>query len=152
IDLPATGADSAANLTTAHFCAADLAVARVARYILELPARARAQFEVVASDARDSTRVLRSETATCNGGLPFSFPPLILHASSSHLSNQLTVNAYGSGLGTAQSARLVSRDSSWDVPLQVNARNESSVTASAEVAATLPGSILEVTTTGGGLT
>ncbi|MBI5711671.1 MAG: family 43 glycosylhydrolase [Candidatus Eisenbacteria bacterium] len=142
IDLPTTRADSAANLTTAHFCVAGSSAPSGAQYVLDLPVGTRGKLKVVALDPNDpdSSRVIESNEVTYNGGLAGSYPPVVLHASSVHQSLQLRVTAVGSGLSTASSMSIVALDSSWTLPLTVTARSDGSLMGAASVAALLPAS------------
>src|SRR5262249_227257 len=113
ISSPATVADSAGNISTAHFCAADNRTTTVAEYILHLPAGRRGNFKVVAIAPSDSTQVIQSGVVICNGGLGVAFEPTILNAASAHPASELTVSLLGDALGDIDAAALEAPDSSW---------------------------------------
>lgn len=138
IDPPATAADSAANLITAHFCSDEGETATLARQVVDLPAGGRGKLKVVALDPSDPDRVIASNEVRYNGGIEGGYPPVVLHASSVHQSLQLEVTVRGSGLDGASTLSIMAPDSSWSLPLTVTSRNDASLTGVASVAAILP--------------
>src|SRR5207249_2245166 len=100
-----TRADSVANMTTAHFCSGGAAPASTAFFLLDLPAGSSGKLKLVALDPSDpvSLRVAQSPEVTFNGGATGPYPPVLLLASSTHLSGTLAVTAVGAGLLAAQS-------------------------------------------------
>jgi len=144
LDGPATPADSAAHLATAHFCSGGSEAAEQAVFQLDLPAWGRGKCKVVALDPVDSTSVLESNEVTFNGGVSDDFEPAVLDVESTHEGTDLLVSAVGTGLDAAESAKLVAPDGSWTVNLNVVNRSSSALTASAYVAADLPASVLAV--------
>jgi hypothetical protein len=85
LDLPATAADSAANLSYAHFCSADSIIGAPAKIVLDLEGYSRAKFKIVALDPADpeSSSVLESNDVTYNGGVVDAYPAVVLRASTS---------------------------------------------------------------------
>ena len=140
IEGPATAADSAENMVTAHYCSDESSTATVAQQVVDLPLGGRGKLKAVALDPNDpdSSRVIASNEATYNGGIDGTYPPVVLHASSVHQSLQLRVTAVGSGLSAASSMSIMAPDSSWSLRLTVTSRSEGSVTGVASVAALLP--------------
>lgn len=138
IDPPATAADSAANLITAHFCSDESETATLARQVVDLPAAGRGKLKVVALDPSDPDRVIASNEVRYNGGVEGGYPPVVLHASSVHQSLQLEVTVRGSGLDGANTLSIMAPDSSWSLPLTVTSRSDASLTGVASVAAILP--------------
>jgi hypothetical protein len=143
---PATAADSAANLITAHFCSAGSNPTFAAQYILDLAACGHGNLKAVALDPTDpdSRRVIESNEATYNGGVDGSYPPAILRASRSHPSTQLRVEAVGVGLASAGRVEIAAPDTSWRLTLNVTERSDTALTAVAQVAADLPPFVLQV--------
>jgi hypothetical protein len=135
---PATPADSAANLATAEFCAANGTTAATAYYVLDQPGGSQSRFKVVALDPADSNSVLVSNEVTCNGGAAGLYPPIVLKASSVHQSLELRVTAIGASLQATASMRVMAPDSSWSLPLAIITSSESAVTGVASVAALMP--------------
>jgi hypothetical protein len=150
IDAPATAADSAANLVTAHFCS-DESNATVARQVVDLPAGGRGRLKVVALDPNDpdSSQVIESNEVKYNGGVEGDYPSVVLHASSVHQSLKLQVTAVGTGLVAAKSMNIMAPDSSWTLPLTVTLRSDHSLTGTASVAAVLPVCQAAISTEGG---
>jgi hypothetical protein len=154
VDLPITPADSAANLTTAHFCSGGAGAASMALFLLDLPAGATGKLKVAAIDPADpdSSRVLQSSEVTFNGSAEGDYPPLILHASSVHQSDLFFVTARGIGLSSIGHAGLAAPDTSWRLTLSVSQQSDTLLTASASVPALMPASVLELSAPAGGTT
>jgi hypothetical protein len=142
---PSTPEDSTANLATARFCSGGSGGASEATYLLDLPAWGRGKCKVVALDPADSTAVLESNEVTFNGGVSDSYPPVVLRVASSHAEAQFFLWAVGTGLAETDSVKLVAPNSSWTVPLNLVQKSNTTLAASAYVAADLPASVLTVT-------
>ena len=150
VDEPATAADSAAHLRTAHFCSDEgEPAATQARYVVDLPAGSAGNLKVVALDPNDSTQVIESNEITFNGGVLGEYAPVVLRASSIHQSLKLQVTAVGVGLSETDALSIVASDSSWNLPLTITSLSDGAVTASASVAALLPACVVSVGTEGG---
>ena len=150
VDEPATAADSAAHLRTAHFCSDEgEPAATQARYVVDLPAGSAGNLKVVALDPNDSTQVIESNEVTFNGGVIGEYPPVVLRASSVHQSLQLKVTVLGAGLGATDALSIMAPDSTWSLPLTVTSRTDGAVTGVASVAALLPECEVSVGTEGG---
>jgi len=154
IDRPSTPADSAANQLTAHFCSAGSATASAAWYVLDLVGQSRGKLKAVALDTADPTspRVIQSPEVTFNGGVAGDYPPLILTATSVHQSDLLLITAAGTGLSSVSNAELVAPDASWRLPLSISQQSDGSIAASANVAALMPASVIELSAPAGGTT
>jgi len=144
VDGPATSEDSTAHQITAHFCSGGSSASERAAYVVDLPAWARGKCKVVALDPADSSRVLESNEVTFNGGVSDSFPPVVLAATQSRAGNAVLVNATGAGLGAAERVEIVAPDSSWTVRLATVQLTNTTLSATAEVPASLPPALLEV--------
>jgi hypothetical protein len=145
VDEPATSADSAAHLRTAHFCSDENEpLATVARYVIDLPAGGAGKFKVVALDPSDSTQVIESNEATFNGGVTGDYAPAILRVTTVHQSMAFHLSAFGAGLGSTRDLVLAASDGAWRTPLTVTSRTDGAVTATAPFAATVPACIVEI--------
>ena len=151
VDPPSTPADSAANQVTAHFCSAGEAAATRAYFLLDQPGGSRGRLKVVALDPTDpdSNRVIESNEVTFNGGIDGPYPPVILSATSEHSTVLLRISVVGAGLDSVTAMRVGSADHLWDVPLTIESKSKSWLTATAEVAASLPEAVLVASTAGG---
>lgn len=147
IDPPATPADSAANLITAHFCDDGGAEAQLGYWTIELVGESRGKLKVVATDPADSFLIVESNEVTFNGGLDgeYSEPsvPVITSAGYSHEGSTLYIQATGTGLGSLTAARLSATDRTWTFPLTIIAQNDSSLSATAATVASVPACALE---------
>ena len=145
IDQPSTPADSAANLITAHFCAAG-SEATTAYFVLEQPSGSKGRLKVVAFDPTDpdSSRVIESNEVTYNGGVEGDYAPVLLRASSTHETALLQVTALGAGLSSVQSMKVGAPDNLWSVPLTVVEQSDASITATANVYVPLPQATVQV--------
>jgi hypothetical protein len=90
----------------------------------------------------------RSEVVTFNGGVVGSLPPGIVGTTSARESTVLTVEARGVGLASATTAFIVAADTSWQIPLAISASTDTTLTASADVPASLSDAVLQVTVGG----
>ncbi len=151
IDGPATSADSAANLITAHLCSAGMTGASTASYLIDVPGGTHGKLKVVALDPADSTTVIESNEVTCNGGIEGDYAPVILRAASVHQSLRLRVTAIGAGLRAARLLSLTATDASWTLPLTIAAQSNSVIAGEALVAALLPACRTSVAATSGGV-
>ncbi|HET7226185.1 MAG TPA: FlgD immunoglobulin-like domain containing protein [Candidatus Eisenbacteria bacterium] len=140
---PATPADSAANLVTAHFCSGGSSTAASAYYVLDLLGGSRGRLRAVAL-ASDSS-VIESNEVTYNQGVSGTFEPVILSSTSTHVHGELTVNVEGAGLAAAQGLNIAATDGSWSFPLAIVGRSDSSITAHRVLAATLPQCMVQAT-------
>lgn len=147
IDPPATGADSAANQITAHFCS-DGALAVIAEQIVDLPAGGRGKLKVIALDSRYGT-IIESNEVTYNEGIGGDYPSVALAASSSHTTDQFVVHATGTGLSDVVEVIAQAPDSLWSLPLQIIEQSDSALTAVAEVVASMPASVLRLSSQSG---
>jgi sucrose-6-phosphate hydrolase SacC (GH32 family) len=143
LDGPSTPDDSTAHRVTAHFCSGGSSEAEQATFVLDLPAWGRGKCKVVALDPADSTVVLESNEVTFNGGVSDAFEPVLLGASSLHQSTRFTIRAVGSGLEAIRSASLAAQDGRWRVSLEISDQDGSTLTASADIVADVPASILQ---------
>lgn len=153
IDQPATVEDSMAHRSTAHFCS-DGNSASKAEQVVDLPTGGRGKLKVVALDSSDpgSANIVESNQVTYNGGVADPFPTLALRAWSSHAGSQFVVHAAGSGLSDVIGATARASDGLWSLPLQITERTDSTLTAAAEVIASMPQSELRLTSSNGGVT
>jgi hypothetical protein len=153
ISAPSTGAEIAENLLTAWFCSASSQPATAARFVLDLPGGKRGKFRVVALDPSDpdSSRAIQTDVVTFNGGVETSFPPVVLRASTVHLSTAFQLHAVGSGLTEARKLALAAPDGSWQVPLTITAQSENALAATAQLAASVPASVIRVNGEDGGV-
>ncbi|HET7224698.1 MAG TPA: hypothetical protein VFK69_03200 [Candidatus Eisenbacteria bacterium] len=143
---PMTAADSAANLTTAHFCSAGSPPASVAYYLLDLTAGSRGKLKVVALSADSS--VIGSNEVTYNGGVDGDYQPVILSATSAHHHGNLTVTVQGAGLHAVQGLSVQATDGSWTFPLNLVSGSDTAVVAQGALAAPLPLCSVEATIAG----
>ena len=143
IDSQETYPDVQANMTTAHFCSASQSV--VARYAVDLPGGRKGRFKVVAIDPSDpdSTHIVQTGEVTFNGGVTPPFPIAILRVTTVHQSLQFEVHAIGLGFDRAESIDLKATDYSWDQSLAIQQRTDSTFTASADLAASVPDCLVE---------
>lgn len=141
---PASSADIAENQVTAQFCSSGNEPASTALFVLDLPGGKKGRFEVVALDPADpeSSRVVQSGVATFNGGVVTRFPSVILRATTVHQSTEFRLHAVGAGLTHTRGLTLVAPDGAWQVPLSIANQGETSITASASLAANVPASII----------
>jgi hypothetical protein len=142
IDAPTTAADSAANLMTANLCS-DGNPAATAKQIVDLPAGGRGKLKVIALNPV-SGGITESNEVTYNGGIDGDFPSVALAASSSHATDQFVVHAAGTGLSEVVEVIAQAPDSLWSLPLQITERSDSTLTAVAQVVASLPASVLRL--------
>jgi hypothetical protein len=147
IDAPATAADSAANQITAHFCS-EGSPAIIAQQIVDLPAGGHGKLKAVALDPASGTLIETNEV-TYNGGVIGVYPSVALAASTSHATDQFVVHAAGSGLSDVVEVIAQAPDSLWSLPLQITEQSDSTLTAVAQVAASMPSSVLRLTSQSG---
>jgi hypothetical protein len=150
IDAPTTAADSAANLLTAYFCS-DGGPAIGAQQVVDLPAGGRGKLKVVAPDAV-SGGIIESNEVRYNAGIEGAYPPVAFAASSSHPTDQFVVHAAGTGLSDVVGAIAQAPDSLWSLALQITEHSDSTLTAAAEVFASMPASVLRLTSKSGAVT
>lgn len=119
IEPPATPADSAANLITAHFCSSGQDRATDARSVLDQPGGSRSRLRVVALDPSDpdSSRVIASNEVTCNGGVDGQYFPAILRVRSDHRTAVLQLDVVGSALEALGSVSISAPQLGGKVPL-----------------------------------
>ena len=146
---PSSPEDSTAHRVTALFCSGGSGAAEEAVFHLDLPAWGRGKCKVVALDPADSSHVLESNEVTFNGGVDGSYPSVALAASSSHATGQYVVHAAGVGLSEVVQAVAQAPDSLWSLPLQITEQSDSTLTATAEVVASMPSSVLRLTSRSG---
>jgi hypothetical protein len=144
VDPPSTPADSAANEITMRLCSAGSAMASTAYFLVDIIGGSQGKLKVIALDQADSSHVIESNEATFNGGVDGSFQPAVLSVTQTRTSTTVSVTAIGSDLSTVLESRIVAPDSSWVVPLTPVQRTSTSLTANADVPASLPPAILEV--------
>jgi hypothetical protein len=139
VDEPATSADSAAHLRTAHFCSDENEpLATAARYVIDLPGTGAGKFKAVALDPNDSTQAIESGEVTFNGGVSSDYPGVVLHASFEHASASLSVSVVGLGLSGTRSIALAPPDSSWRLPLTLSELDDRHVVATTYLGIPLP--------------
>ena len=143
---PLTPADSAANVSTAHFCSAS--AASIAYYVLDLTGGSGGKLKVVMLDPADSTHVIESNEVTYNESVEGEYGPIILRATSVHRYGDLTVTVVGTGLGATQGVSIAAKDGLWTFPLTMTSRSDSLLTAGGTLAAPLPECTVEATTDG----
>lgn len=143
---PATAADSAANMITTTFCSTGSSAAPFAYFVMDQPGGSCARFKVVALDPGDpdSLIVLESNEVESNGGISGESAPALLRANRSHDSSDLRVEAIGVGLSAASTFEIAAPDTSWRLALNVEARSDTRLAASARVAADMPPFVLSV--------
>ena len=146
VDPPSTPADSAANQVTAHFCSSGSAAAPTAYFLVDLVGDTHGKLKVVALDPSDTTQALESNEVTFDGGIDGDYLPVILAASSSRHSLQLSVQAVGSGLSGPKTVTLLAPNGLWKVSLGVVAQSNTALTATADIAANVPSCLLQATT------
>lgn len=142
IDPPSTAADSAANQVTAHFCSAGSDSASIAYFLLDLVGGSKGKLEVVALNPTDTTQVIESNEVTYNGGVTGDYSPTVLSFSVSHEGSPLTIMATGTSLGSVTSATVLTPDTTWTIPLTIQARTDTSITATGTMTQALQGSSL----------
>jgi hypothetical protein len=150
IDAPATAPDSAANQITAYFCS-DESNATVAQQVVDLPADGHGKLKIIMLDPT-SSNIIESNEVRYNGGIEGAFPSVALAASGSHATNQFVVHAAGTGLADVVEVIAQAPDSLWSLPLQITEHSDSTLTAVAEVFASMPASVLRLTSAGGTVT
>jgi hypothetical protein len=143
IEGPSTSADSAANLTTAHFCSGGANGASAATYLVDLPGNAHGKLKAVALDPADSSQVIESNEVTFNGGIEASYQPLISSVSRSHDSERYVVQARGQSLSAVRQVAIVAPDGSWSRPLVIEEQTDSTLTASNNIVAPVPSCMLQ---------
>src|SRR5262245_46028674 len=139
---PSTPADSAANRTTAHFCSAGSGSASIAYFVLDLVGGSKGRLKVVALDPIDTTHVIESNEVTYNGGVTGDYSPMILSVTVSHEGSPLTITAAGTSLGTVTSATVITPDTTWTIPLTIQAQTDTSITATGTLTQALQGTSL----------
>ncbi len=149
IDGPGTPEDSSANLITAHFCSDPSSGATLAYYQLDLAAQSQGKLKVIALSPVDTSQVIESNEVTFNGGVDGDYPPALLAASSSRQSTIFTVRAVGSGLSAMSSVTIADPAGRWRIGLEVGARSDTSLTASAIVSAAVPPCVVQAASQGG---
>lgn len=139
-------AELSAHRRTAQFCSTGENAATTAWYVFDVPVGGSGKLKVVALDPSDpsSNRVLQSDVATFNGGSQREFPPVILRTETTHQSTDYQLRAVGAGLGAATHALLVGSDGSWDQLLDITDLSDTSLTATASLAAVVPACFLRV--------
>lgn len=144
---PSTTAEATENLLTARFCAASGEPVTTARLVFDLPGGKRGKFRAVALDPTDpdSSRVVQTDAVTFNGGVATAFPPVVFRTSTVHRSTAFQLKVVGAGLAGASDLVLAAPDASWRVPLAVANQGETSIDATASLAANVPASVLQVT-------
>ena len=147
-DPPSTPADSAAHLITAHFCSGGSS-ATTAYFLLDQPGESKGRMKVVALDPADTTQVIESNEVTLNDGIGGDYAPVLLSAASEHSTALLQVSVVGAGLDSVTTLTVGSNDHLWNVPLTITTRRGSTLTATAEVAASLPAAMVLGATAGG---
>ena len=150
IDPPATSADSAAHQVTAHFCS-EGDPATVALQVIDLPAEGHGKLRVVAADPTSGS-VLESNEIRYNGGVDGDYPSCALAASSSHSVDQFVIHVSGAGLTGIVEAMAQAPDSLWSLPLDIIEHTDSTLTASAQVYASMPASVVRLTDQSGEVT
>jgi glycosyl hydrolase family 32/flagellar hook capping protein FlgD len=156
VEGPSDPLELAANESVALFCSAIGSLSSTAWQVFELPGSTRGRVRAVSYDSVAAVagllpRMLVSNEVTLNGGVPESYPPVVLHSSSTHHSTQFVVRAIGLGLQSVVGAMVQAPDSLWSLPLEITEKSDSTLTAVAEVYASMPASVLRLTTTEGTL-
>jgi hypothetical protein len=151
VEMAAGPAGLLANVLEAEFCSAASEAAAIATYVLDLPASGRGKFQIAALDPTDPAglRVFRSPVATFNGGVDPPFPPVVLRAGTFHESTELVLDAVGLGLGQVVQLELVATDGSWNLPLEITAQTDSTISGTASLAAAVPECVVKATTDSG---
>jgi hypothetical protein len=143
LDAPATAAESAANQITAHFCS-EGSPAAIAQQLVDLPASGHGKLKVIALDPL-SGAIIESNEIRYNGGIDGAYPSVALAASSMHATDQFVVHAAGTGLSEVVEVIAQAPDSLWSLPLQITEQNDSTLIAVAQVVASMPASVLRLT-------
>ena len=152
---PTDPATAAARSVTAYYCDADVEAATSARLIVDAPARALANLQVVAflpapGDSMTGT-VVQSNVITMNGGCSGGFQPVVFRARSTHRLGELTVEMAGVNLDRVNEVPIAALDSSWTYALPVVAKSGQALMARATIAAPLPAIVVGAADEGGGV-
>lgn len=128
------------------FCSTAGDSATSAWYAVDIPEGCGGKLKVVALDPDDpdSNHVFQSSVATFNGGCDRPFPPIVLRAETIHESTDYQLTAVGSDLGSATRASLQAFDSSWDTELSLDSVTDTTIIASASLAAVVPECFLQI--------
>ena len=144
---PQTPLELAGNVTTAVFHGLDPSRATMARWVLDLPAGAVGQFQVVTGSIGPSNAspllTTRSPLANFNGGIRAPFAPVMIAAWSSRSSSRLTVTALGAGLDHPASATVLVPETNTRIPLDILEHTDTSITATALIPEHLTNVLLE---------
>jgi Glycosyl hydrolases family 43/FlgD Ig-like domain len=141
---PAQSVQVEANEVTAAFCSdGDIRLARAA-IGLQITGPGRGKLAVVAIDPDDSTRVLRSEDVTFNGGVGSNYRPVILSSSYRHDGGMLDIDATGIGLDEVDGVALADASRSWRERLTIASQDSGHLKASIATIADVPACNLEV--------
>lgn len=149
---PTDAAQIEEHVLVAELCGASIPAASVVQYVFDLPAGSRGKFKVVALDPTDpdSSRVLVSPVVTFNAGVEEPFPPVILRTKTHHHSTEFRLTGVGA-LSEARAMELVAPDGSWRLALETLTRSETSIVATASIAAHVPACLVEASTEGHGI-
>lgn len=150
---PTLASDIAENVVTAQFCSSGDTPATTARFVLDLPGARKGKFKIVALDPTDpdSARVIQSGVVTFNGGVDSDFQPVLLRSSTVHQSTTFHLTAVGAGLTRARALTLAAPDGSWHMPLDIATQTETALSATASLAASVPASVVQLSTDGDGV-
>jgi hypothetical protein len=153
VSAPTLASEISENVVTAQFCSNGDLPASTAHFVLDLPGGKKGKFKVVALDPADpdSARVIESSIATFNGGVDADFQPVLLRSSTVHRSTSFQLTVVGSGLSKAQGLTLSAPDDSWQMPLNIATQSETAISATASLAASVPTSVVELSTASGGV-
>lgn len=146
IDPPATPADSAAHLLTAHLCSETGPAATRATFVIDQPGGSSGRLRAVALDPEDPNEVIVSNEVIYNGGVAGEYAPVLLSASSTHPTALLEVTAIGWNLDSVTTMSVGAADSLWNVELTIGERSSTRIVGTAEVTAELPEALAEVRT------
>jgi len=151
VSAPSTSTEIAENVVTAQFCSSGDTPASSAQFVLDLPGGKKGKFKVVALDPADpdSAHVIESGVATFNGGVEADFRPVVLRSTTDHRSTAFRLSAVGAGLSQAQGLALSAPDGSWQMPLNIATQSETAISATASLAASVPASVVELSTANG---
>ena len=149
IDVPLTPADSAANQITAHFCSLGSELATTAYFLVGIVGASHGKLKVVATSLDDTMATTESNEVTYNGGVTGDYAPTLLTASRIHQGDQFLATARGVGLSRVTEVAVQSPLGAWSAPLTIIEQTDTTLVASAFIAAPLPDAVLRVTSPSG---
>ena len=146
---PSTPADSTANQVTAYFCSAGSSLASTAYFLVDLVGGSKGRLRVVALNPADTTQVIESNEVKLNGGIDGDYGPAILSASRTHQGDQYLAAATGVGLSQLTAVTVGSPGGAWQAPLLIVQQTETTLLATATIAAPLPSAVIQVSSVSG---